>query len=50
MLAETYKENVTIEGIAQLVRARSSELEFSSSILVDSNVFFDFLPICIALA
>ena len=36
-------------GVAQLVRAWSSELEIPSSILGDSNVFFDFLLICVAL-
>ena len=37
-------------GVAQLVRARPSELEVPASILGDSNVCFDFLLICVALA
>ena len=37
-------------GVAQLVSARPSELEVSGSILGDSNVFFVFLLICVALA
>ena len=37
-------------GVAQLVSARPSELEVPGSILGDSNVCFDFLLICVALA
>ena len=37
-------------SVAQLVSARPSELEVSSSILGDSNVCFDFLLICVDLA
>ena len=37
-------------GVAQLVSARPSELEVPGSILDDSNVYFDFLLICVALA
>ena len=37
-------------GVSQLVGARPSELEVSGSILGDSNVCFEFLLICIALA
>ena len=37
-------------GVAQLVSARPSELEVPCSILGDSNVCFDFLLICVALA
>ena len=37
-------------GVAQLVSARPSELEVPGSILGDSNVYFDILLICVALA
>ena len=37
-------------GIAQLVSAWSSKLEVPGSILGDSNVCFNFLLICVALA
>ena len=37
-------------GVAQLVIARPSELEVPGLILGDSNVCFDFLLICVALA
>ena len=37
-------------GVAQLVSARPSELEVPGSILGDSNVCFEFLLICVALA
>ena len=37
-------------GVAQLVSARPSKLEFPSSTLRDSNVCFDVLPIRVALA
>ena len=37
-------------GVAQLVSARPSELEVLGSILGDSNVCFDILLTCVALA
>ena len=37
-------------SVAQLVSARASELQVPGSILGDSNVCFDFLLICVALA
>ena len=37
-------------GVAQLVSARPSELEVPGSILGDSNVCFDLLLVCVALA
>ena len=37
-------------GVAQFVAARPSELEVPGAILGDSNICFDFLLICVALA
>ena len=37
-------------GVAQLLSVFLSELEVPGSILGDSNVFFDFFLICVALA
>ena len=42
--------NTIAAGVAQLVSVRPSELEVPDSILDDSNVCFDFLLICVALA
>ena len=44
------KGTITGAGIAQFVSAQPSELEVPGSILGDSNVCFDFLLICVALA
>ena len=43
-------EVCTGAGVAPLVSARPSELEVPGSILGASNVCFDFLLICVALA
>ena len=42
--------NTTGVAYMQLVGARPSELEVPGSMLGDSNVCFDFLLICVALA
>ena len=41
---------ITGAGVAELVSARPSELDVPGSIQGDSNVCFDFLLICVALA